>query len=68
MKTDTVVKVTTEDPSELDKIVKTLETAYEVIATSKPIFNEETKIWHRFFRLEVKAVNPASARKKVVKS
>jgi hypothetical protein len=54
MRTDTVFKVVTEDPDEFDKIVKALETAFEVIATSKPVFNEEAKTWHRFFRLEKK--------------
>lgn len=51
MKEDTVLKIITQDQDDFEKIANVLNRGYEVIATSKAKFDEETKKWHMFVRL-----------------
>jgi len=64
---DTVVKIITIDKNAFSPIQKALEPFFNVVPTSKPIFDAEKNRYHMFLRLFKKAILTENAKPKKVK-
>ena len=54
MKEATCVKIISQNQEDFEEIVKLLETQYDVVATSRPILDRDSKKWHIFLNVTKK--------------